>query len=65
METFALILLLTVAAPDGRADVQASVLDHGLTLTDCLAQWEAIEPNYIELPEGAALYVNATCESEY
>ena len=64
MNTFALILLLTVATPDGGQDVQASVLDSGLSLHDCLVQWQAMEPTATELPNGLAYYLNPVCEAE-
>lgn len=67
METYALAILLTVVANvDGQpleVSNDSSVVDHGLTLSDCLTAWGELEPVYTE---GGALtvYVTPVCELE-
>lgn len=67
MATFAFLLsILTVSgaadAPRYHTDIVA--IDTGLTLSDCLARWEAFDPSGAELVEGLAVYVSPVCELE-
>jgi hypothetical protein len=62
--TYALILLLAVASPDGARDVQESVIDSGLTVHECAVQWGAIEPSASLLPTGVLITLQPACEAE-
>lgn len=67
METFAFLIAITVAAPTGelqRVHVDESVIDSGLTLSDCLALWDSFEPTYGEGRGGLLVTVTPVCERE-
>lgn len=62
MDTFVFILAIAIAAPGAPVDVQTSIVDHSLSLADCLGLWIDYQPSAVELRNGVAIYTDAACE---
>lgn len=60
--TYALILLTVLTSPSGRSNTDASVLDRGLSLSDCLSEISTSPASW--KPDGYRIIQKITCQPE-
>lgn len=63
MSTFVFVLAISIATPTEEAMTQF-VVDHSLTVEDCMVLLDAYEPTRVDLPNGVTIWTSPICELE-